>query len=982
MSSQLPHELRLIALRHKLDALQLQIDDLQRELQTARSAMKELTAPTKSPTQAEQPAATTVPPPPSAMPPAAPPTRPTLPASVFVEHRQVNWETLIGANWLNRIGVLILLLAGAFLAHLAWQRHWINPAAQTALVFIAGAALLAAGEVFQRRNVPIFAQGLTSLGIFALYAGGFVGHHLHGLMSLQTTFILYTAITAISFLLAARTNAVAVVLLGMLGGYLTPVILSTGKDAPVELFTYLLFLNVAIAATSIAKRWDFLQLVALAATALMFAGWFFKFYEEPKRWTIETMMSLHAGLFVLAGIFPHLVLGRSSSSVACWVLRQASLAFFGVTYLLFRTVPGHHLGEFAALYAAGHWLAAGGVYAVRRLMDRIVANLLGLGAIFLTLAIPIYYSANQLAIAWSVQALVFTIIGICFRSFRTLLSATAVFALAIIWTIHHDLVEAAWRGDWWQFDARFATVAIVAAALGAAGLAYRLGRSRLAGLSNFVSASVPFVMVALGNALLVMACVHQFHHGQLALAWTANAVIAASLARWRRHVPAGWYALAALLPAIGRFVTYQCMDAHATTWRWSMDLRFSQGLLVVAGIWLAAWLVRRRLRWEDLPDRSAVALLVGDALLLVVLGLQWDGPVLTSLLAVNALGLAAFARWQNLYRIGWAAVLAFVVATFWWATRDWADGSHLAAWPSIQEGFASGLALVAAGWLAAAIFRTRWPDDLATTLALGINLVLLAVIACQWHGYAMLALWTLDVAALWAVGFRIRHPGARLEAIILWACLLCVWIAVKGLYWPKPLAEFTLLVNPRFEALLLVALVGFAAAWTYRRYLIAAVAAGTPMGGGLWQMSVSEFIKALSNRSFTERNGDWICAVLANGVLVTALTVEVLTRFSRYAFEGNSPFENMEMARQAALSILWTGYAAAAFIGGFLLRYKPVRLLALASLGPILAKVFLIDLRDLEVIYRVLSFAVLGVVFVGISYLYQRFARRISPETP
>ena len=39
MSSQLPHELRLIALRHKLDALQLQIDDLQRELQTARSAM-------------------------------------------------------------------------------------------------------------------------------------------------------------------------------------------------------------------------------------------------------------------------------------------------------------------------------------------------------------------------------------------------------------------------------------------------------------------------------------------------------------------------------------------------------------------------------------------------------------------------------------------------------------------------------------------------------------------------------------------------------------------------------------------------------------------------------------------------------------------------------------------------------------------------------------------------------------------------------
>ena len=80
----------------------------------------------------------------------------------------INWESLIGANWLNRIGVLVLLIAGAFLAHLAWQRGWFSPAAQTAIVFVVGIGLLAAGEVFQRRALPIFAQGLTSLGILAL----------------------------------------------------------------------------------------------------------------------------------------------------------------------------------------------------------------------------------------------------------------------------------------------------------------------------------------------------------------------------------------------------------------------------------------------------------------------------------------------------------------------------------------------------------------------------------------------------------------------------------------------------------------------------------------------------------------------------------------------------------------------------------------------------------------------------------------------
>ncbi|HSW45619.1 MAG TPA: DUF2339 domain-containing protein, partial [Phycisphaerae bacterium] len=335
MDSQ-PPGIRLIALERKLNALQLQVDGLHQQLAEARVSMMELVSslrPAAEEAAADEPAGMaravptappTVPvrpihiePPPSAVRPAdeiaptppveVPPTpRRPLP---FKEERHVNWEAVIGANWLNRIGVLVLLLAGAFLAHLAWQRHWINPTAQTVFVFAVGVALLVAGEVFQRRNVLIFAQGLTSLGIFALYAGGFMGYHLHGLLSLNATFIAYTVITAIAFLLAARTNSIAVVLMGMLGGYLTPVILSTGQDAPIALFTYLLFLNAAIAATAIAKRWDFLQLIAFAATFIMFAGWFIKFYEPPKRWTIEWMLSLHAGLFMLASVVPRVVLG-------------------------------------------------------------------------------------------------------------------------------------------------------------------------------------------------------------------------------------------------------------------------------------------------------------------------------------------------------------------------------------------------------------------------------------------------------------------------------------------------------------------------------------------------------------------------------------------------------------------------------------------------------------------------------------------------
>lgn len=930
---------------------------------------------------------------PAAAPPTAPPVPPvspaiTPPAGPMPAERRVNWEAVIGGNWLNRIGVVVLLLAGAFLAHLAWQRNWVSPPIQTGMIFIVGAALLVGGEIYQRRGVKIFAQGLTSLGIFALYAGGFVGYHLHHLLSTNATFAVFSVITAVSFLLAARTNSVAVVLLGMLGGYLTPVIVSTGQNALVELFTYVLFLNAAIAATSITKQWDFLQLIAFIATAAMFIGWGIKFYDAPQRWTVETLLAVHAGLFIVAGLFPYLVLGRETSGFARWVLVKASMTFFGVTYLLFQSVEGHRLGEFAAAYAVGHWLVAGAVYACRGRKDRLIGYLLGLGAIYITLAIPIYYSAHQLAVAWAIEALVFTILGVWYRNIRTLATATGVFALAALWTIGHDIVDAAARGDWWFIDARFGTIAIVAAALAGAALAYRFGRSRLAGLHGMDAPSVPFVFMIAGNVLLAAGAMHQFPGSQLELAYAANALIAAGLARWRRHESAGWFALIALLPAAWRFMVYEFAVAFPAEWMWQIDVRFARGLAVVAGVWATATLVRTRLRWEDLPDRSTAALVLGDVLLIIVASLQWHGQTLMAVYALNALGLAAFGRWRMLPNVAWSAVVAFGWAVVWWAgnldgARSSADAiSSFAQARGIAYGFIPGLVLVAAGWSAAALFRKREPAYLASVLSLGLNLVLLGAIALQWDGYLVLLLWTIDVAALWAIGFRFDYWAARAEAFALWLLLLCGWILTQGLAWPHASTEFVLLANARFGTMLLVALVGFCAGWAYRRALTGLLASNRPTAtvSELMSLSPRRFLETAAGSSVKERHADWICAVLANGVFVLALTMEIVTRFAKYQDEGNCPFANWEMARQAAMSILWTSYAAVAFIVAFLLRYKPVRLLALISLGPILLKVFLVDLRGLDVIYRVLSFAVLGVVFLGISYLYQRYARRIAPE--
>jgi uncharacterized membrane protein len=81
---------------------------------------------------------------------------------------------------------------------------------------------------------------------------------------------------------------------------------------------------------------------------------------------------------------------------------------------------------------------------------------------------------------------------------------------------------------------------------------------------------------------------------------------------------------------------------------------------------------------------------------------------------------------------------------------------------------------------------------------------------------------------------------------------------------------------------------------------------------------------------------------------------------------------------QVGLSVLWTLYAAAALAWGFVRSRPGLRYAALALLGLVIAKVFLIDLSSVQTVYRFVSFLILGVVLLGVSLLYQKARVRTS----
>src|SRR5246500_2798680 len=103
--------------------------------------------------------------------------------------------------------------------------------------------------------LPIFtAQTLCATGILVFYAVTFAcrAYYHFVIFGFIPTFLLMTLITAIAFLLAVRLNAMVVAVLGIAGGFLTPVLLSTGEDYPLGLFVYIAFLDVGL--FSVAQR--------------------------------------------------------------------------------------------------------------------------------------------------------------------------------------------------------------------------------------------------------------------------------------------------------------------------------------------------------------------------------------------------------------------------------------------------------------------------------------------------------------------------------------------------------------------------------------------------------------------------------------------------------------------------------------------------------------------------------------------------------
>ncbi len=194
------------------------------------------------------------------------------PVPPAVPRRAIDWEAFLGVKLFAWIGGFVLFLGVVFLVKYSFENNLITPALRVFLGLLIGLALVTAGWLTARRRYRIPGQSLCATGLLVLYAAIFGAHTFYGLISLGSAFLGMSLVTVGAFLLAVKLDAAVVVTLGLLGGFLTPPLLSNTRQSW-AIFGYIALLDSGIAAVVLRKRWDYLLALAALGTVALELAW-------------------------------------------------------------------------------------------------------------------------------------------------------------------------------------------------------------------------------------------------------------------------------------------------------------------------------------------------------------------------------------------------------------------------------------------------------------------------------------------------------------------------------------------------------------------------------------------------------------------------------------------------------------------------------------------------------------------------------------
>ena len=437
---------------------------------------------------------------------------------------QVDWEIILGGNWLARIGILAVIIGVGFFLKLAFDNDWINETGRVVLGVVGGVALVGAGE-YLRDRYPVYAQTLAGGGVAILYLAIFAAFAFYGLIGVYPAVGLLFVVSMSAAALALRHDSIALALIGVFGAFLAPFVIGAADEDARDTFTgsasaqvmlYVIVVDLGVVALSTVRNWRWLTLLALVGSLVTFAWWY---EDSPGLEVSQAALTAVFLIFVGATTLFHLLWRRvpQAFDYALMVLNASS--YLGLSYLVMWDELRDWMGAFtlglALFYGLLAWLFT------LRSKDHPYLGLisLGIGIMLLTIAAPVQMGGPWLSVAWAAEGAVLVWLSFALWTWQLRPAAAGAFALSVLWllanlpdTLDLDLTPL--------LNAHMLSHAIVIAALYVAAWLVHRGRNDLL---KWDFGLFPGLLVA-GVVVLTVQAPVQLDDSWVAVAWAVEAL--------------------------------------------------------------------------------------------------------------------------------------------------------------------------------------------------------------------------------------------------------------------------------------------------------------------------------------------------------------------------------------------------------------------------------------------------------------------------
>jgi len=328
-------------------------------------------------------------------------------------------------NPLIKVGGVILFFGLSFLIKFSVTNDIISVELGILSVVIFAIGLTGTGFYYRHRQ-GAFGLILQGIGIGVFYLAIFSAAKYFEVISLPLALGIMVATIVFASFLAIIQDAFYLAIFATVGGFLAPILTSTGQGSHVILFSYYIFLNLSIISIAWFKSWRLLNLLGFSFTFIIGGAWGVRSYTPELFYTTEPFLIFFFLLYLgVAILFAYRTQFKLKAYVDTTLVFGLPTVAFGIQTAIANNTP--YLLSFSALIVSGIYLSLALWLRKKEVFSLLSESFLALGVIFMSLVFALALDPSMTAIIYALEAS-----GIIWISLKQERLYSRIFALGLL----------------------------------------------------------------------------------------------------------------------------------------------------------------------------------------------------------------------------------------------------------------------------------------------------------------------------------------------------------------------------------------------------------------------------------------------------------------------------------------------------------------------------------------------------------------------